>query len=304
MDMKIGRLWESVLFGNYLVGTLAVGLCIETAFQVSLPFAAWSDYLIIFFLPIAYYTYAYLKVGKEAPDENPRSRYYVRNAKVLWQWEVGMMGIVLLATFIPLISGKFYLSNISWPWYLLSGTTFCMALFYYGLISRKYFGFDIRQSHWLKSFIIGWVWGYFSTALPVIFLNARGISIDLDIYLWLWFFIKNWMFCTVNSIMFDIKDYPTDLNARLRTFVVSFGIRRTIYRILFPLLLAGMISFSLFAREMNFSLARYLFNLLPFLATMAIAFSMLRPRSIFFYLVIIDGVLIFKALCGIIGALL
>ncbi len=302
--MKVSRLIESVLFGNYLVGTLAVGLCLEIAFQADLPLTAWSDYLIIFFLPIAYYTYAYLKEVREVPEDNPRSRYYVRNAKMLWRWEYTMIGSVLLAAFIPLFSGEYRLDNIGPAWYLLSFITFCMALFYYGLVSRRYFGFDIRHSHWLKSFIIGWVWGYFSTALPVIFLRARGIPFDLDVYLWIWFFIKNWMFCTVNSIMFDIKDYPTDLNAQLRTFVVSFGIRKTIYMILLPMLLAGMIFFTLFAWEMNFDLARYLFNLLPFLATTAIAFSMLKPKSIFFYLVIIDGVLIFKALCGIIGSIL
>ena len=55
--------------------------------------------------------------------------------------------------------------------------------------------------------------------------------------LMLWLFVKNWMFCTVNAIMFDMKDYEDDANIELKTFAVRMGLRNTIYYILVPLLL-------------------------------------------------------------------
>lgn len=112
------------------------------------------------------------------------------------------------------------------------------------------------------------------------------------------------MFCTVNAIMFDMKDYAIDSNRQLKTFVVQIGLKKTIFYVLLPLLLLGMLSLSVFAYTMHFSLVRYLINLIPFVLTALVAYSMNKRKNIFFYLIVIDGLILVKALCGIIAMLI
>lgn len=109
------------------------------------------------------------------------------------------------------------------------------------------------------------------------------------------------MFCTVNAIMFDMKDYADDANKQLKTFVVRFGLRKTIFFVLMPILLIGLISFLAFASYRHFGLVPVLFNLIPFLSLLAVAYSLHQRRSILYYLIVIDGLLLIKALCGIAG---
>ena len=50
------------------------------------------------------------------------------------------------------------------------------------------------------------------------------------------------MFTTVIAIMFDIKDYAADHNLRLKTLIVRFGLRKSIYYVLLPFIGIGMIA--------------------------------------------------------------
>ena len=67
-----------------------------------------------------------------------------------------------------------------------------------------------------------------------------------------WLFVKNWMFCTVNAILFDLKDYADDANREIKTFVVRVGLRKTIFTILVPLTLTGFLSFLFFSLYNHF----------------------------------------------------
>lgn len=112
------------------------------------------------------------------------------------------------------------------------------------------------------------------------------------------------MYISVLAIMFDIKDYADDANKDLKTFVVRVGLRKTIFRILLPLTVLGLVSFSVFAHQASFTIPRFLINVIPFLLLLAVAYSMHRRKSIFYYLVVIDGLMLVKSLCGIIAAVL
>jgi 4-hydroxybenzoate polyprenyltransferase len=122
-----------------------------------------------------------------------------------------------------------------------------------------------------------------------------------DSVFWTWLFIKNWMFCTVNAIIFDIKDYPSDANRHLRTFVVRYGLRRTIFNVLIPLLVIGLLSLGVFAYFKGFGFPQVFCNVLPFVLTIYVAYSMHKRKNILYYLMVIDGLILFKAICGIIG---
>ena len=98
--------------------------------------------------------------------------------------------------------------------------------------------------------------------------------------------------------MFDIKDYADDYNRELKTFVVKNGLRKTIFYILLPLSIAGLGSFWIYSFIEDFSTMKILLNTIPFIAMMAVAYSMHRRKSILYYLILIDGLMLLKAACG------
>jgi len=279
-------------------------LSIEMAFQLGLPLNETVYYIGLFLAPVIYYTYAYKSINDSTPIANQRTRWFRENKKLVHWSQVGM--IILCIGIFSFLIFKHFNEIIRLPliYYSIGFGVLFVGIFYYGLISKKLFGFNLRNSGWTKAFIIGFVWACCANIFPLIMLRIETGQDYFHTDLWVWLFIKNWLFCTVNAIMFDIKDYPSDSNLYLRTFVVSFGLRRTIYFIIVPLLIAGLISFCIFALIKEFSIIQFSFNLIPFLLTLAIAFSMLRRHSIFYYLIVIDGVILVKALCGILGVIL
>jgi len=116
-----------------------------------------------------------------------------------------------------------------------------------------------------------------------------------------WLFLKNWMFCTVNAMIFDIKDYDDDSNTQLKTFAVRFGIRNTIYFILLPLIIIGLFSLIAFTISRHTGFITIALNLIPFILLLIITWGMQKPHKILYYLVVIDGLIFLKALCGIAG---
>jgi hypothetical protein len=58
-----------------------------------------------------------------------------------------------------------------------------------------------------------------------------------------------------------------------------------------------------FAVYRNFSPVTVLLNLIPFICLLVVAFSLHKPRKILYYLIVIDGLLLVKAICGITGIL-
>jgi hypothetical protein len=101
--------------------------------------------------------------------------------------------------------------------------------------------------------------------------------------------------------MFDFKDYATDYNQYLKTFVVSFGLRKTIFYILIPLIILGFLSFLLVTNYRHFTFIKIAINSIPFILLTAVSFSLTKRKSIFYYLIVIDGLMLVKAICGIVA---
>jgi 4-hydroxybenzoate polyprenyltransferase len=112
------------------------------------------------------------------------------------------------------------------------------------------------------------------------------------------------MFISVLGIMFDIKDYAADHNRQLKTFVVHLGLRKTIFYILLPLCGIGLGTFLFYAFAHHFLLLRIVFNTIPFILLIFVAYSMSKRKSILYYLAVIDGLMLVKAICGSLGMIL
>ncbi|GGI22371.1 hypothetical protein [Pedobacter mendelii] len=297
----MGKIIRFIFFGNYFVGILAFALTLEATLQLRLPFNSINYYLLLFLAPIIYYTYAYNKVSTNPSAINPRNKWYFKHKKFI-NWSQGLLFILCMFLAANLLYQNFHnILNLPLSYWVAIVIIIIAGGLYYGLLPKSFINFNLRNTGWLKAFVIGFVWACCVNVLPLIMLKIEtGIEYH-DSVLWTWLFIKNWMFCTVNAIIFDIKDYPTDANKDLRTFVVRYGLRRTIFNILIPLLIIGLISLGIFANYKDFIWPQVLCNIMPFIVTIYLAYSMHKRKNILYYLIVIDGLILFKAICGIIG---
>ena len=293
--MRFVRLF---FFGNYFYGLCTVALSVEAALQQDFPLNSLAYYAAVFCAAVYYYALAYITEGT-ADKTNLRSVWYADNRKLVKQSQALMAVGFVLAAVIFVAQGswrpvKIPLSN--WAIFLL----FPLAgALYYGLSGKGMGKYTLRRIGWLKPFAIGFTWAGLVTAYPLLFHQLQKGEAYVPTWISALLFIKNFMFITVLCIMFDIKDYAADHNLRIKTFVVINGLRRTIFFILLPLCFLGLAAYLYYGLERHFSGARILLNVIPFALLIEVAYSMHRRRSIFYYLIIIDGLMLVKALCGI-----
>ncbi len=294
----IKKIIEFIFFGNYFIGILAIALSIESSVQLCLPFNSFTYYLLLFCGTVLYYTYAY--TGPLNTDSiNPRTEWYRRN-HIFIVWSQWVLFAVCVAAAIIFFSRNYIsVEHLPLRYWVILIIIPLSGLLYYGLLPKSFYKINLRNTGWLKAFIIGFVWACCANLLPYIVLQIEKGNHYADPVLLVWLFVKNWMFCTVNAIMFDIKDYADDSNKQLKTFVVKFGLRNTIFYILIPLLLVGLLSFLIAASVRHFGAVPVLLNLLPFILLLRVAWSMQKPHKISYYLVVIDGLIFLKAICGI-----
>ena len=191
-----------------------------------------------------------------------------------------------------------YASLLLW---IMAGLFPLVAALYYGSLIPGIATNSLRNQGWLKPFVIGFVWAGAVTIYPALFYSIEEGIPYIPGLVSILLFVKNFMFITLLCIMFDIKDYAADHNQHLKTFVVSLGLRKTIFYILIPLSIIGLGTFILYAVLQYFPFLRILINTIPFILLIIVAYSLHRRKSILYYLAIIDGLMLAKAICGIIG---
>lgn len=286
-------------FGNYFYGVCAVALSIESALQQYYPLNDLLYYILSFCATVVYYTQAYIVTEVPEKVPNTRAAWYARNNTFMRRNQ-------LFFIFILIISGSYFLAN-HWQNILHLDLMECglIAVFplvsalYYGVESRLFGKINLRNIGWLKPFIIGFTWAGLVNVYPAIYYCINhGIHFEPTLVAG-FLFIKNFMFITLLCILFDIKDYAMDYNMQLKTLVVKLGLRKTIFYFIIPLCLIGLSSFWMYALSRHFSALKIIVNTLPFLLIIAVAYSMHIRRSIFYYLIIIDGLMLVKAICGI-----
>lgn len=287
-----------IFFSNYFYGICAIALAIEASLQQQIPLNSVFFYVFLFAVTVLFYTKAYIG-EKRTGTGNPRSDWYGRNRKFVFASQVvftliaGWYGISLLLEHFNFVL-RFPLTH--WVLIIIFPV---VSLSYYGFSNPRFARFRLRNIGWLKPFIIGFVWAGLANIYPMIFYNIEHEQVYVPDVVGLLLFIKNFMFISVLSIMFDIKDYAADHNRQLKTFVVKAGLRKTIFFILIPLSALGLASFVLYGFLREFSSLKISLNVIPFLLLLAVAYSMHRRKSIFYYLIVIDGLMLVKALCGI-----
>lgn len=298
---KKHTLTEHIFYSNCFYGICAVGLSIEASLQQRFPLNPFYYYLLTFAATVLYYTYPYAR--KKTPgSQNPRTRWYARYYQLIVRSQIVLTTVLLIAFGWFIISFKNALITIQ-PLVLLLILVFpFVAALYYGfnILSGKY---NLRRIGWLKPFIIGFTWAGFANIYPALFYCITHNVEYVPTFFMSLLFLKNLMFVAVLCIMFDIKDYATDFNYSVSTFVVRIGLKKTIFFVLLPLSLLGLFTFWGYAITHQFSAGKVILNTIPFLLLITTCYSLRKRRSLLYYLIIIDGLMIVKAICGIIAML-
>ncbi len=277
-----------------------LALIIESSLQQELSVLHPVFYALLFFTTVVYYTNAYIRINNPL-SINPRIIWYTEHANIIFRLQY----IYLILCLLMMMFYAYYLFFIQHiniynifinSIYLLP--FIIAACLYYGLSTKGLGKQNIRKIGWLKPIIIGFTWAGVVSILPLVFNSIESNQIVKLSNTSVLLFIKNMMFVITLAIMFDIKDYASDYNQELKTFVVRYGLRKTIFYILLPLSLIGLGSFLLIAQLKDFSMIKIALNAIPFLALLYVAYSMVKRRSILYYLIIIDGLLLLKGICG------
>jgi hypothetical protein len=290
---------EYIFFGNYFYGICAVALSVEATLQQRFPLNGILYFSLVFTATVLYYNYPYTR-KYAIPTTDIRTSWYARHYQLM-KWNQIIFTIILaFALMFFAYQYWFTIKAMQWRhWFFVLVFPVAAAL-YYGVssISGQY---NIRKIGLLKPFIIGFTWAGMVTVYPVLFytvIHQQRYEVTTIGFL---LFLKNMMFVTVLCIMFDIKDYATDYIGRIRTFVVNMGLRKTIFRVLLPLSIIGLATFITYAVTHDFRLMKILLNIIPFLLLVVVALSMRRRHSILYYLIVIDGLMLIKAVCGTIA---
>lgn len=292
-----------LFFGNYFYGLCAVGLSVEAMLQQRFPLNRSLYFILAFAATVLYYSKAYVTTEVSNLTTNKRSAWYARNKRLMIWSQIVMTIIVIVCSCIFLAQHWKNILEMNFLEWLILLVFPIVAIMYYGLDSANFAKYTLRNIGWLKPFIIGFIWAGLVTIYPVLFYCLdHGIHYFVTLVGY-FLFIKNFMYITVLCIMFDIKDYAMDYNHHLKTFVVELGLRKTIFFIIIPLCIAGLGSFITYAFVQHFHPVKILLNTIPFLLIILVAYSLHNRKSIFYYLIIIDGLMLVKAICGTIGML-
>jgi len=295
------KLFNTFFFGNYFYGICAVALSIEASLQQGFPLHHPSWYILLFAGTVIYYTIAYLH-EKNNTTINPRTIWYKDHQQWIKKSQWILIGVASLTGMYLLVryrSGFLFIKS----WQFLIAILFpLLALWYYGDAIPWLRKSSLRSKGWLKPFVIGFIWAGVVNIYPAM-LSAieNNSSYEPNIFHCL-LFLKNGMFIAMLCILFDIKDYATDYNEELKTFVVRFGLRKTLFYIIIPLTAIGLGTFLTYGIVHEFPLFRMIINTIPFILLIIVTYHMHRRKSILYYLAIIDGLMLVKALCGITGS--
>lgn len=278
-----------------------MALMAETAVQMKVPFDGVSVYCLAFVATVLFYNYPYAR-NYTSTSNNPRVQWYIRNHR--WVIRNQVLFTTMLIGAIGYFAFRYafeitHMGGLQWVLLLVFPV---VGATYYGanVLSKKY---SLRQIGWLKPFVIGFVWAGVATIYPLLWhnvLHSKHYEITL---LGSLLFVKNLMFTSVLAIMFDIKDYTADSKNELNTLVVKIGLQKTIWYVLMPLPILGLLTFISYAVLHEFSLPKMLLIMIPFFSLLLAAASLRKPRTLLYYLVVIDGLFIVKAFFGIVAML-
>ena len=292
-----GAVIEACFYGHLFYGVCAVAQVLETSVQLALPINGWLT-VGSFIGTVLFYSYPYTR--RTADSADPRVMWHRRHRDVverLQRW--ALLALIALSIWMAIRHRAAIRTMTPLKWIVLLVFPCAGSLYYRSPAFSR--GITLRQSGWLKPFVIGFVWAGVVVAYPILFARLQyGQQTPLSLFPCL-LFIKTLMFVAVLAILFDIKDHEADRRLGLSTVVTLVGLERTIFQVSLPLTVLGVATFLSYATMQHLTIPRVLLVLAPFGLLVASIVSLTRPRTILYYLTVVDGLMLAKALLDILA---
>lgn len=292
--MKFIRL---LFYGDIFYGLCAVALCIESNLQHGIDLNSFRFYILVFLATIFYYGRIYYKSSTAIIDE--RSTWYQ-------QHRPGIKKTLLLICAI-------IVADILWMTFINRQVLLRMNVYYWSLLfiipviglmyTNKIFPTKkLRRVGWLKPFIIGFVWAGVVTIFPVLFWQIKhpaehGPDLLLKTLLWL----HNFLFISMLAVIFDLKDFEIDKKHYLNTYPATYGITNTIKYAIIPLSVLSLATIIIINFIYQASFMQLIIQSIPYVLLFAVIGSLSKKRNLLFYLAAVDGLMLLKAICGIVA---
>jgi 4-hydroxybenzoate polyprenyltransferase len=287
-----GAAVDACFYGHLFYGVCAVAQVLETSAQLALPVNGWLM-AVAFVGTVMFYGYPYRR--RTANSADPRVAWHRRHRRLVDRLQRGaLLALVALSAWIAIRHRGAIPTMTPFEWGLLLMVPGTAALYYEApAISRA---FTLRRSGWLKPFVIGFVWAGVVVAYPILFARLQyGHRTPFALFPCL-LFVKTLMFVAVLAMLFDIKDRDVDRRVGLSTVVTLVGAERTLFHVSLPLTVLGIATFLSYATMQQLTVPRVVLVLAPFGLLVAGIVSLTKPRPILYYLVVIDGLMLAKAL--------
>lgn len=288
-----------VFYGNYFYGLCAIALLLETVVQFALPIRDPLVYGLTFLATVLFYNYPYARNPADHAAD-PRAVWHRDHARFIRLNGILFSVALIGGGLIFIVRHAAQIRQIPVEGWILISLFPIIALLYYGsnYAARHY---SLRQIGWAKPFLIGFVWTGVVYVYPLLYARwIVGQPLEMHVYHLLQF-LKSMMYISMLAILFDVKDYAADKGKRLNTWIVRMGLKRTLFGLITPLILLGLLMFFGYAYIHQFSPGRVLLTMIPFLLLLAAIFALRKKRSLLFYLTVIDGLMIAKAIFGILA---
>lgn len=283
--------------GNYFYAVCVIALSVDASLKLHRPLNGLLYYVLAGAGTVFFYTMPYV-ARLEPVDE--RQEWYGMHRPFLVRSMLASLAVVLLSGgWMAFHYGAALLERNTLEWALLLFFPL-LAVAYYGRLPGLN---GLRQIGWLKPFVIGAVWAGLVTVIPAIVSHVEYGGHYMPDMLHLVLFLRNAMYVSMLAILFDVKDFASDTHHRLMTFVVLAGLYQTIFFVIVPLSAAGMALFVYYGITHVFHIMKIVLNMIPFALVILAAVSLRRQRSVMYYFVVIDGLLLVKAGCGIVATL-
>ncbi|MEN9381945.1 MAG: hypothetical protein RI940_826 [Bacteroidota bacterium] len=291
--------WKgALLWSNHFYGICAVLLAIETNLILNHKMPDIFLLLFIHLATVVYYTHAYLHESHDGVY-NDRTTWYQSNAKYILLRQIFFSCLCIWIGLIKLDFFNLFFRSTLWIKCMLLLSIFISAIYY--LPKYAFFSFIIfRHNGILKSVSIALVWSMFCCFFPAWFSLGNQFTQLFSTYIFWNHFIFLFLFILVLAILFDIKDLYRDKNELVRTIVSKHGIDFTIQKIIVPLIILILL-FVLIGYMLHINSKRQvIINLLVLGLTYIIAKRVINHNAIHTNILMIDGIIIIKALIGIV----
>lgn len=290
--------WKGLLlWSNHFYGFCAVLLSIESTMQLQHQFPSVYLLILIHLTTVVYYTHAYLlelKMGGENERVNwyKKNHNYIRLRQFIFTCICLFIALVKLDLFFVFLHSSLFIKLI----FFISGL---LCIVYYVPNVKSISLRSYRTRGVLKSSAIAWVWTIACCFVPVWIGTTNKLLLDNGQFVI--YFFHLFVYVLILAILFDIKDIKKDQQEAVHTIALKLGATNTVKNIVAPLLILYYFIIIYWVICMHRSPMYLIIHGSLITLTYYIAYYIIQQKAIFLNILLIDGLLLVKAIVGIIA---